>query len=252
MSTSVQTQVGQIVWHDLLTTDVEGAKAFYGELLGWEFEVWKPAELDYSMITSGDHQHGGFMALDAATGVPSHWLAYVRVEDVDAAAGQAAEAGGTVHVQPTDIPEVGRFAVVADPQGATLAAFAPGQEMTLPQGVFAWDELLTTDVEGAKAFYAAVVGWGSGEWQGEVPYSLFRSSAGKEVAGVMEKPAEDPSPPHWLTYLVADDLEALVAKARELGAEVYLEGMDVPDIGRIAVLGDPAGATFGLFKPVEQ
>jgi hypothetical protein len=252
MSTSVETQVGQVVWHDLMTTDVERTKAFYGELFGWEFEVWKPGELDYSMITSGGSQHGGFMTLDAANGAPPHWLAYVRVEDVDAAAEQATEAGGTVYVQPTDITEVGRFSVLGDPQGAVLAAFAPAEAMTLPQGVFAWDELVTTDVEGAKAFYAAVLGWGSREWEGEAPYTLFTNPAEQEVAGVMDRPANYEGPPSWLTYLLADDLEAVVAKAGELGAEVYLEGMDVPGIGRIAVLADTTGAAFGLFKPAES
>jgi predicted enzyme related to lactoylglutathione lyase len=252
MSTSVETHVGQIVWHDLMTTDVERAKAFYGEFLGWEFEVWQPGEFEYSMITSGDRQHGGFRELDEASGAPPHWLAYVRVEDADAAAEQAAQAGGTVYVQPTDIPDVGRFSVLADPQGAVLAAFAPAEEMALPQGVFAWDELVTTDVEGAKAFYAAVLGWGSREWEGEAPYTLFTNPAKQEVAGVMDRPANYEGPPSWLTYLLADDLEARVAKARELGAEVYLEGMDLPDIGRIAVLADPTGAAFGLFKPAES
>jgi predicted enzyme related to lactoylglutathione lyase len=246
MSTSVETEVGQLVWHTLLTPEVGRAKAFYAELCGWEYETFKPGELDVPMIMAGGTAHGGFMAPEAP-GVPPHWIAYAQVEDVDSAAERATRAGGAVLAPPSDIPDVGRVAVLADPQGASLAVFTPGQEMGLPQGVFAWDELLTTDVEEAKAFYGSVIGWGNATW-GEQPYTLLKSPTGQDVAGLMEKPAEDPGPPRWLTYLVTDDVDETVEKARNLGAAVYLEHMDVPDIGTIAVLGDPTGAEFGLYK----
>jgi predicted enzyme related to lactoylglutathione lyase len=248
MSATVKTHVGQVVWHDLMTTDVERAKSFYGELLGWEFEVWKPGELDYTTITANGQQPGGIVTLDPAAGTPSHWVGYVLVDDVDAVAERATQAGGTVQVAPTDIPEVGRYAVLADPEGAVIAAVAPAHDMPSPQGVFVWEELLTTDVEGAKAFYETVLGWTNAAWEGEAPYTLFKSAGVQDVAGVMDKPAEDRSPPHWLTYLAVDDVDAAVEKARGLGATAYVEGVDVPDVGRIAVLGDPTGATVGLFR----
>jgi predicted enzyme related to lactoylglutathione lyase len=252
MSTTVQTRIGQVVWHDLMTTDVERARAFYGELLGWEVEVWKPGEMDYPMITVNGQMHGGFATLDPASGAPPHWIAYVRVDDVDAASERAAGAGGSVAFQPMDIPEVGRFSVIADQQGAVIATFSPGDEMTLPQGVFVWDELLTSDVEAAKSFYETVFGWQNRTWEGPNEYTLFQNADAQDVAGVMDKPAEDPGPPRWLTYLATDDLDATVEKARGLGATVYLERMDLPEIGSIAVLADPTGAAFGLFKTVEQ
>src|SRR5262245_38971652 len=252
MNTTVQTHVGQVVWHDLMTGDVERAKAFYGELLGWELEVWKPGEMAYPMITANGQMNGGFKTLDPATGAPPHCLTYVRVgRRGGGAAERGTQAGGTVHVAPMDGPEVGRFAVIADPQGAVIAPFALGQEMTLPQGVFAWDELLTTDVEAAKTFYKTVFDWGNAAWEGDIPYTLFKSPEGQDVAGLMEKPPQAPSP-HWLTYLVSDDVDGTVAKARTLGAEVYVEGMDIGDMGRIAVLGDPTGAAFGLFQAAGQ
>ena len=250
MST-VETIVGRIGWHELLTKDVEKAKSFYTELFGWGIETFKPGEVDYEMISSGGGAHGGFLSVDdIAPGAPTHWIAYVVVEDADEVGSTAEANGGTTVWGPTDIADVGRLIVIADPQGAVIAAIAPFGEAPQPEGVFVWDELLTTDVEEAKRFYGAVFGWTTSEMDvgGPAgPYTLFHAGE-TQVAGAMNKPGEGPPTPMWQTYIGTADVDATTEKARGLGAQVYVEPMDIPTIGRFSVIADPTGAVVGLFQ----
>ncbi|MCC6222142.1 MAG: VOC family protein [Thermoleophilia bacterium] len=241
---------GRFVWHELSTPDVDASEAFYRELLGWETEMWKAGEMDYRMISVGGKPHGGFAKLDPATGVPPHWLGHVHVEDADAAAARAEANGGTVLAGPFDVPEVGRFVIVADPRGAAFSLYTPSGEAPEPEGVFVWDELITTDVEGAKAFYRDVVGWTAREWDGDGAggYALLGDGE-TDRAGVMATPDGMPVEAAWMTYVGTGDADATVAAAEGLGATVVAPPFDVPGVGRIAVLADPAGAVFGLFQP---
>src|SRR5215218_8021231 len=149
---------GRFVWYDLMTTDPEGAKAFYAAVTGWGTQVWD--EMAYTMWTVGERPIGGIMKLPAealAGGARPHWLGYVAVPDVDATTARAQELGATVMVPPTDIPTVGRYSVLADPQGALIAAYthasaAPEPEGMPPVGEFSWHELATTDPEAAWGF----------------------------------------------------------------------------------------------------
>jgi hypothetical protein len=247
--TTVQTRVGAFVWHECLTSDSARAQSFYAELLGWEIEVWKPGELDYSMIKVGDATHGGFW--QAEGGIPSHWLGHVCVEDVDAAAARVEPAGGSILRPRMEVPEVGAFVIVQDPQGAVVSIYQAETEPPASEGVFVWDELLTDDVEAAKAFYGAVYGWTAEEMdlEGGGSYTLFNRNDGSNVAGCMAKPSDMAAPSMWIPYMGTDDIDATAAKATSLGAAVYMTPFDVAGVGRVAVLGDPTGATFGLFKP---
>jgi predicted enzyme related to lactoylglutathione lyase len=147
-----------------------------------------------------------------------------------------------------DIPEVGRFAAIRDPQGAVLSLFtAKDADAPQSEGVFVWDELATSDVEAAKSFYGDVVGWTAhDEDMGQMVYTLFRSGD-TDRAGCMKMMPGVPSP-FWLSYIGTDDIDATAKKAKDLGATVHVEPTDIPNVGRFAVLGDPTGATFGLFK----
>jgi len=249
MSTDVKTAVGRFVWHDHVSNDPGKAKDFYASLFGWETEVFKPGEIDYPMIVVDGKGHGGFGPAEG--GAPPHWMGHVYVEDVDAAAERASGAGGTVLHGPSDIPDVGRFAVVRDPQGAVFSLFTPNEpSMDTGEGVFVWDELLTSDVEAAKRFYGEVVGWTSRDMPvgGDFTYTLFRSGD-SDRAGCMPMMPDTPAP-MWIAYIGTDDVDATANRAKELGATVYAEPMDIPDgIGRFAVIGDPTGAAVGLFKP---
>jgi predicted enzyme related to lactoylglutathione lyase len=150
-----------------------------------------------------------------------------------------------------DIPEVGRMAVTRDPQGAVLSLFTPAGDPPTSEGVFVWDELVTGDVESAKRFYGEVIGWKASDQ--EMPngvYTIFNSGEAQR-AGCMTFPPAAEGPPRWLPYLGTADVDASAARAEELGATSFMGPTDVPDVGRVAVLGDPTGAAFGLFQPSE-
>ena len=251
MST-VETALGAFVWHDHMSDDPGAASRFYADLLGWEIEVWKPGEMDYPMIKVDDQTHGGFGP--AQGGAPAHWLGHVLVDDADAGAGRAEAAGGTIVAPAMDIPEVGRMVVVADPPGAIVSLYAPAGELTPSERVFVWDELVTTDVEAAKRFYGEVVGWESRDMDmgNNFTYTVF-SSGGSDRGGCMPQPeGSQGAPPAWLTYLGTDDVDGAFEKARGLGVTtVFMEPLDVPTVGRLAVFVDPTGALVGLFKPIE-
>ncbi len=248
MSTEVKAKVGTFVWHEHVSTNPEAAQEFYGQLLGWEFPVMSPAGEDYTLISSGGQMHGGFPPVPAGT--PSHWVGNVQVESADAAVEQAAAGGGKVLVEPMDIPEIGRYAAVMDPQGAVIAAFQPAGDDQLGTGVFVWDELMTSDIEAAKRFYGDVFGWSAADMAmgADFTYTMFKRTGGEDVAGAMAL-GEIPAPPHWLPYLAADDIDATAARAGELGGTVMREPWQIEGVGRLAIVSDPAGAVFGLFKP---
>jgi uncharacterized protein len=249
LSTGVQTAVGKFVWHENNSTDVEKAKDFYTQLFGWKTEVWKPGEMDYAMIKVGDQMHGGFNTVQGDA--PSQWLGHVLVEDVDETARRAEAAGGKIVAGPMDLPEVGRFVVIADPQGAIFSAYSPQGEPPQSEGTFVWDELLTTDVDGARSFYTEVLGWTTSEMDmGEAgTYTIFKRAGDVDAAGCMARPEGMQAPPHWLPYVATGDVDATVAKAKDRGGTVFLEATDIPNVGRLAVLQDPVGAVFGVFKP---
>jgi uncharacterized protein len=246
VSTPVATRVGTFVWHEHLSSDPKQAQDFYTQLFGWETEVWKPGEMDYMMISSGGKTHGGFFK--APEGVPNHWIGHVLVDSADETAEKVKAAGGTILMDPMDIPEVGRFAPIADPQGAVVSAFQPAGDGPTPEGVFVWDELGTQDVEAAERFYGAVFGWTSTDMGEEYGgYKIFQIGETR-VAGAM-KLRDSSAPSGWAPYIAVDDADATVDKGKKLGGSALLEPMDVPAVGRIAVLSDPQGAVFGIIKP---
>ncbi|HST26233.1 MAG TPA: VOC family protein [Gaiellaceae bacterium] len=249
MST-VTTKVGTFVWHEHVSTDRKQAQDFYAQLLGWEYEVFKPGEVDYAMITTGGQMHGGFPPVPEGT--PSMWTGNVQVESTDDTVAKAQAAGGTLINGPIDIPEVGRHAVIADPQGAVVAVFQPeGGDGPQAEGVFVWDELGTQDVDASESFYSAVFGWTTNDMGEEYGgYKVFQSGETR-VAGLMKLP--DPNiPSMWAPYVAVDDVDATIAKAKELGGSAIMDGMDVPNIGRIGMLKDPQGAVLGIIKPNQE
>jgi len=243
----VAARAGRFVWHEQVSPEPTQAQDFYTRLLGWGTEVFRPGEVDYTMISSGGQTHGGFRRAMAGA-PPPHWLSHVRVEHLDETIGTATNAGGKLAAGPFEIGEVGRIAIIGDAQGAYVSVYQPRGEGPAPEGVFVWDELITNDVEGAQRFYERVLGWTTNEMGPEYGgYRIFNRGA-TGVAGVMSLP-DASIPPHWQPYVAVDDPDATTAKARQLGATVLMEPMDVPTVGRLAVLRDPQGATFGIIRP---
>jgi predicted enzyme related to lactoylglutathione lyase len=247
MGTGVQTAIGRFVWHDHISADPEAARKFYAELLGWETEIWKAGDLVYPMISVDGEAHGGFGR--APEGAPSHWLGHGLVTDVDEAALTVEASAGKVLEPGMDLPDVGRMALVSDPQGAVFSVFAPVADPPTAQGVFVWDELITTDIDAAKPFYRELFGWEAHDVDGITgAYTLFRSGEVDRAGGMQRRQDMTDVPPHWLSYVATDDVDATLARADSLGAHTAFGPVDVPDQGRIAVLIDPTGAPFALFK----
>jgi predicted enzyme related to lactoylglutathione lyase len=246
----------RFVWYDLMTNDMRGSLAFYTDLFGWTAREVPMGEMGtYTMIRSGETDVGGIVPLDPSQSVPSHWIGYVATGDVDAAAGRAPSLGGKVCVPPTDIPGVGRFAVLEDPAGAVISPITfkegPGPEPQGPPatGTFCWNELLTTDTDAAARFYEGLFGWtvSAMDMGAHGTYSIFRRGEA-DAGGMMKMPAEASARPHWLPYVAVSDVDESVARVAALNGRVHVRPCDIPNVGRFAVVADPAGASFAVFK----
>lgn len=245
---------GRIVWHELVTPDPKTALGFYGELFGWtgsEMDMGPAGK--YTILKSGGEDVGGAVAPPNGAKIPPSWLAYCTSLDVDAAAKKATALGGKVMSGPLDIPNVGRFAVIVDPQGAALAAFKQVEERpelqgTPPAGAFCWDELLTSDPKAALAFYRDVYGWGvEDKDMGPMgTYHLLKRGE-RMAAGIMKAPMPG-QPPAWLSYVAVNDVDDRAKRAEQLKGKLVVPPSDIPGVGRFAVVADRQGATFGLFQ----
>jgi uncharacterized protein len=250
------TETGTFVWYELMPSDAKAAIAFYGEVIGWKTQPFGQGN-DYVMWVGDQGPLGGVMAIDeqaAKNGARPSWMAHVQVDDVDATVALAQKLGGKIHKAPEDIPTVGRFALIGDPQGAGLSVFKPSSAMTAhdqaKDGEFCWSELLTSDGAAAFGFYSALFGWkileemamGPGE-----PYRIY-GIGDRRIGGMMTTPAGGPMPPMWLYYTSISDIDAAIARATKRGAKVMNGPMDVPGGARIVQLMDPQGVPFALHQ----
>ncbi len=252
----------RFVWHDLNTTDVDGAKRFYGEVFNWKFEG-----SDYVHVKAGERMIGGIRKLGANEHQPPAWLGYVLVEDVAATVAAVEKQHGRVYMPTTTMDKVGTFAVTADPTGAVFAPWRSaraeenGPEAAAPAmpapGTFCWDELMTTDPDAAGKFYAAVFGWApfSVDMGGGMTYTLFHRPGthapdGKPVGagGMMKSP---PGVPHsfWMAYVAVEHADRASEKAAKLGGKVMVPPTDIPNVGRFACWSDPQGAGIAVLAP---
>jgi predicted enzyme related to lactoylglutathione lyase len=247
---------GRFAWHELMTTDTAAAMRFYGDVVGWTARDSGMPGMEYTLLHAGEAQVAGLMALTEeakAAGAPPGWTGYVLVDDVDGSAAQAVALGGSVCMPPMDVPGVGRFAAVADPQGAVIALFrpeggdAPPAAAPMAPGSVGWNELMAGDMPAAWPFYAAMFGWTKAETMDMGPmgaYQLF-AAEGAVCGGMMTKPAEVPVP-FWGYYFVVPDIDAAVARVSAGGGTVLNGPMEVPG-GAWVIQGlDPQGAFFAL------
>jgi len=234
---------GTFCWIDLGTNDAPEAKAFYGGLLGWEFDDLPTGEKGtYSICRLKGKAVAGLYDQAEEPG----WGSYVKVEDVDRAAGRAQELGAEVLVEPFDAPGGGRVATVRDPAGAVVSLSRPGErfaaELVNEDGAWTWNELVAPDLGAAREFYAQLFGWSAADIPGAVARTSF--SLGDLLVGGGHAPIgpEDPTPRWTIAFWVAD-ADRCVERARELGGGVVLEPMDIP-VGRFGIVSDPGGAAF--------
>ncbi|HET7228717.1 MAG TPA: VOC family protein [Longimicrobium sp.] len=254
---------GTFCWLDLAAHDPRAARQFYTALFGWEAadNQYGPDAGDvYTMYRLDGRDVGASYGMDPnqKLEMPSAWLCYVAVENADASAARAKELGATVMAEPFDVMEVGRMALVRDPAGALFAlwqaASHAGFGVRGEAGAAGWFELATTDTAKASAFYGALFGWTGETMNMGIEYTVFSGPAG--MVGGMYPIGEqmEGMPPSWLPYFVAGDTDAACEKAKGLGGEVMHGPLDVPTVGRIALLRDSQGAMFYLatFLPPQQ
>jgi predicted enzyme related to lactoylglutathione lyase len=248
---------GEFCWYELGTRDIGAALNFYKNLMKWETVSHDMGEFGayYIFQLEGQDVAAGYQMSGAPfEGIPPHWMPYVWVDDVDAIARKAAELRGTIKAPPMDVPNVGRMAVLQDPQGGHFSLFM-GREhqgaarLSPKPGTFAWTELMTTDAGAARDFYTRLLGWSFSEapmGPGMV-YTVFQVG-GKPAAGMMEMHGEQFKgvPPNWASYLSVSDCDAEVSRATRLGASVLVPPQDVPGTGRFSVLQDPTGAVVAI------
>lgn len=257
---------GDFIWYELLTPDPDGARAFYEAVVGWTIEAQPSGDMDYRMISADDGPVAGMMPLNpdmAASGARPGWLGYVGVDDVDAMAASVKEGGGAIHVPPTDIPGVGRFAFVADPAGAPFYMMrgASDEESnafsydTPRPGHCAWNELATDDPAAALEFYGQRFGWvKDGEMDmGPMGAYQFLRHAGRAPEGTMHgmigavMPRMEPMPVSaWTYYFRVPDIDAAVAQIGANGGTIVQEPTEIPGGDFSMVAMDPQGAAFAL------
>lgn len=244
---------GGFCWEELQSADPARAIAFYRELVGWGTREWPlPGGVVYTLFgPEGDYVAGCQAHNPQETGSFQGWLSYVQVEDVDATAHMAAELGGSVLFAPHDIPEVGRCAVLKDPEGAVLALMRflrPATEPVDPLGSFCWRELMSRDLKAAMSFYGQLLGWTyrADPPEGEPEY-IHIVAGEQQVGGMLPiTPQMGPAPAMWTPYLTVAAVDELAAKAPTLGGQVCVPPMDIPHVGRFCLVTDPAGGTLAL------
>ena len=252
------------IWYELMTTDADAAKTFYDAVVGWNIGDGVPEYGGYRMIRRGDGGNaGGILPLTEdmqSHGARPGWLGYLNVEDVDAATRDIEQAGGKTLMK-HDIPNVGRIAMVADPQGAAfyvMKPIPPKNRESEQSDVFSvdqpqhvrWNELSTTDPESAIDFYRRQFGWGQdGDMDmGEMGKYRFIQQGGTTVGAVMRKPPQLPVS-SWTYYVGVDDIDRAADAIKTGGGQILHGPIEIPG-GEFAVNAvDPQGASFGLVGP---
>jgi len=262
MSTVERHTPGSFCWVELGTTDQPAAKTFYTSLFGWDVNdnpMGGPGGV-YSMFTLGGRNvAGGYTLMPdmIAQGIPPHWMLYVQVENADDTAAKVTASGGKVMGGPFDVMTFGRMAVLQDPTGAVFSVWQPkshpGIQVAGEPGVLCWADLSTGDVAAAKKFYEAVFGWQISPGEKDTSGYLHVKNGEHFIGGVPPAEYRDPkAPPHWLLYFQVAKCDASTAKAKELGARVYVEPMTMENVGRWSVVADPQGAVFSLFEAAQH
>lgn len=259
---------GAFIWYELMTDDAAGAKAFYDAVVGWDIDAGNSApegSMDYRMIKRSDGGFaGGVLVLTPdmlANGARPGWFGYVHVPDVDQAAQTVVDAGGPIHMGPQDMPGVGRIAMVADPQGATLYLMTPTPPPDNPDAKsdvfdyakaqhFRWNELWTSDQQAAVTLYTELFGWTQ---EGAMPMGpmgdyLFIQHDGVGI-GAIGRAQPDGEGPRWQHFVGVDDIDRACTAVTEGGGKLLGEPQQIPGGEYSVYAHDPRGATIGLVGP---
>lgn len=246
---------GEFCWIELVTVNQSAAKSFYSALFNWTSQDVPIGKNDfYSLMQLDGRVAAGLYSMreeERNAGVPPHWNLYVAVESADEAAKKAGDLGAKVLEAPSDVMDRGRAAVFLDPAGALFNVWQPGKRRGLgvvgDPGSFCWADLNTTDQARAKTFYEGLFGWKLLPSEGKDSGYLHIVNGEKYMGGI--PPArEHAGPPHWLIYFAVADVDKAFHRATDMNARKLLRPMDFEGVGRVAMLADPQGAVFALFR----
>jgi predicted enzyme related to lactoylglutathione lyase len=248
---------GMFCWFELGTSDSDAAKKFYSKLFGWTAnDMPAGPDMVYTMLQRDEKDIGAMYSLSEAhksQGVPPHWLTYISVASADESAAKAKELGGTVIMDPFDVFDAGRMALVEDPTGAKFAIWQAnnsiGARLKDEPNSFCWSELATRDTAKATEFYTRLFGWDTKvSDMGPMTYTEFIND-GTAIGGMLPiAPEWGDVPANWMGYVSVDDCDGIADEAKALGAEIKSPPMDIPHAGRFAVIQDPQGAAFAIIK----
>lgn len=248
---------GSFCWIELHTTDQNAAKSFYGSLFGWNPQDMPMGPNDFYTIfklQGRDAAAGCTLRPDERSqGVPPHWMIYITVENADAAATKAQQLGGTILAPAFDVMDAGRMAVIQDPTGAIFCPWqankSNGIGIAQVAGTLCWADLSTPDVKHASDFYSGLFGWQISADPKDKSGYLHIKNGEQFIGGIPPASHRPPgAPPHWLAYFQVDDVDAITNQATGMGAKVHLAPMTMEGVGRFAMIADPQGAVFAIFK----
>jgi predicted enzyme related to lactoylglutathione lyase len=248
---------GSFCWIELHTTDQNAAKSFYGSLFGWNPQDMPMGPNDFYTIfklQGRDAAAGCTLRPEERTqGVPPHWMIYITVDSADAAAAKAQQLGGKIFAPAFDVMDAGRMAVIQDPTGAIFCPWQANKSNGIGIAEFAgtlcWADLSTPDPKRASDFYSGLFGWQIAADPKDKSSYLHIKNGEHFIGGIPPASHRPPgAPPHWLAYFQVDDVDAITNQAKGMGAKVHLAPMTMEGVGRLAVIADPQGATFAIFK----
>ncbi len=246
---------GDFIWYELLTSDPSAAADFYGAVFGWAATPFDGGNHEYHVLSIEGEGIGGLMKVDPSMGCgdgKAAWFGYIGVDDVDKSAAAIVKAGGAQHVPPTDIPNVGRFAMMADPQGVKFYVMRGAVEgtsaafKTMAPGHCNWNELTTSDQIAALQFYSDQFGWQKGDAMsmGEVGDYQFIVQGPDVIGAIMNAMPGSPALT-WTFYFGVNDIDAAAKTVHDKGGVVHYGPTEVPGGSFIIVASDPSGAMFG-------
>ena len=250
---------GKFIWYEVMTDDTKACADFYKNVIGWNAADFPMQDgSDYTVFSQGETMVGGLMKIPpeaCAMGVKPCWSGYIAVDDVDAEAKRIVAAGGKITREPADIPNVGRFAVAADPGGAIFLIFKPSSDETptahppMAPGFIGWHELYAGNLDREWDFYAKLFGWTKAQSMDMGAMGVYQTFAinGVESGGMMKRPSEMPAS-FWNYYLGVDSVAAAAERATKKGAKVIRGPLEVPGGAWIIQALDPQGAFFSLIS----
>ncbi|MVU76803.1 VOC family protein [Nocardia sp. ET3-3] len=243
-------------WIDLGSPEPGAAAAFYAAVFGWTYQSAGPDTGGYGMFQLDGKTVAGLGPLTEA-GANSAWTVYFQTPDADATAKAAEQAGATIRTEPFDVMGAGRMANLTGPLGAQFALWQPGEfagfEAAGTPGALVWVELHVSDPAAAAAFYRTVFDWRTADsGMPEMPYTILSTGEGDQQAAEFGgiAPLQEGETAHWLPYFAVEDVDDRVAAAIAASGTAVVPAMDIPTVGRFAILADPFGATFALLKPI--